>query len=66
MLKNFYRLDYCIWKYFDKQDNEDVELRKVIGFFDTKAKLKQAKEICHKQGKIPNKYLQVKEYSCLV
>ena len=66
MIKKFYRLDYCDWDYFDEQDQEDVEKRYVIGFFDSLEKVNKAKEICRFQGKVLKKYLQVKEFFCQV
>ena len=66
MYKKIYRLDYVQFFYHDEIDNEDVEIRKIIGFFSSKDKANAARKICNENGKISKNCFQVKEFNiCL-
>lgn len=66
LVKKIYRLDYVRFFYHDRADGEDVEIRKIIGFFSSEKKVNAARELCNKNGKIDEKFFQVKEFDILV
>lgn len=57
-----FRLDKCKYFYYDKEDDEDVEDRYVLGYFNSPEKLADAIQTCKQYG-VAEEELQVQKFA---